>query len=284
METHKRKFIVVEPKDCRMWQFIGRDINTVAQATLEVMKRSILANGLLVPPRAEKLASGGYEILDGLIRLLAAQMLIEEGHQIDFVVEVVKMSEDAKFQYVHAVNEARSCLSPIERGRFFANAIEHQYGNASACAEAFGLNKSTISRALDVVSVAKILRDKINDPRTISANQASWFMGYVREVPPDADPNDSGSEGARSNEALDAAAGSPLGSAPVVFRYLRSVLEPTHFTGDIEIVAEDDNVIGSVQPKKDGAVRINLSKEAGATELPALITAIKVAMSKLRAG
>lgn len=283
MARAERKLVSADPSTCVVWAYSTRDLEKLNDAELQPLMDSIKANGQQVAARGRK-KDGVIEIIAGAKRLEAIRRLNASGYAVPLLVELVDMSDDAALRFAHAENEARSDLKPIERARFYERAIEHQYGNGKACADAFGVHKSTISRALDVLRVVEVLGGKIDDPRGISMAQASWLMGQLRERDKEADPTDRGSDADGSTEALAAIADVAPGSAADVFRALRDTLEPAHAGGDIDIVVDDDQIVGAVRARKSGAVRLDLAPKAGEVELPALIAAIKVAMAKLRVG
>ena len=279
----QRKLIVADPARCVVWDYSTRNEADLTEAGLRPLMDSIFASGLQIPLRGRRHEDGTLEIVSGARRLAAIRLLIDLGFDVQLLVELVDMNDDFALRFAHAENEQRADLKPLDRGLFYERAIAQVYKTGAACAEAFGVHKSTISRSLDVVRVATVLQDKIDDPRGISAAKASWLMSQLRDREADADPTDPGSDGERRAEAAAAIASASPGNAADVFRQLREAIEPAHLDGDVEIVIGDDQIVGALKRRPKGVVRMDLAVEAGQVELHDLIEAIRVAMAKDRA-
>ncbi|WP_327754444.1 ParB/RepB/Spo0J family partition protein [Sphingobium sp. SJ10-10] len=278
------KSLFVDAEKCVVWQHTARDADKLVEADIRPLAESIKASGQQVPVRVRRLEDDRLEIVAGVRRWKAVRLLNDEGYPVKLLVQIVQMDEDAAFRFAAAENGPRSDLTPIERARFYQAAIDHQYHTGKACADAFGLHKASISRVLDVLRVLKFVGKKIDDHRAISAAQASWLMSLIRNVNEEADPTDEGLEGDRHAEVIAAIDGCTAGSAAEVFGQLRQALAPSHKDGGIDIVVDDDIILGSVTRSRSGAVRIAIGPEAGAIELPMLIASIRVALTTLRAG
>ena len=131
---------------------------------LEMLKNSIIENGVLVPLRVKINAEKQFVLIDGERRLRATLQAIEEGHEIvsvPVIVERKTMSEVEQLILALNTNTGEQ-LNPIEE----ANAIKRlvNYGlDYKTIAKKLGKSESHIKRRLVLIDSSKEVKDALTD-------------------------------------------------------------------------------------------------------------------------
>lgn len=137
----------------------------------EQLKSNIAAMGgntvaIKVRPAAPG-ATAKYELVFGYRRLRACREL---GLQVRAMVEGV--DDRTLFIQMDSENRHRAALSAYEAGMWYARALEKKvFANAAALAEALGIDRSNVSRALAATRLPKDILAAFGDPRAI---QYGW--------------------------------------------------------------------------------------------------------------
>ncbi len=111
----------------------------------ERLRRSISAMGIATPIVVRPLPTGGYAIVDGLRRMLAARHLGLRS----IPVEVRPLSESGAARWRLTVNLHREALSDLEEAEAFARAGRDHPGPRSILAASLGLDARRLGRILE---------------------------------------------------------------------------------------------------------------------------------------
>ncbi len=137
---------------------------TISQSSIKSLAKSMAQKevGLLNPVLVRRIKDG-YELVAGVRRMLAAELLGWETIPAKLIRTSAKMAEVIKV----VENKEREAVAPLDEGLFFAEVIQESGWTQKELAEKFGYSEPYISnriRALEWHSLLKeaVINNKIN--------------------------------------------------------------------------------------------------------------------------
>lgn len=264
----------LDPAQIDVWEANTRDATTLADLRIAILVESIKVTGQQVPAicRPSPTDPSRLELVSGVLRLAAIRK-INEGrpkHAVPLLVEVRAMDDRQAFALVDAENRVRTDIAPIERARSYQFAITRIYGTEAALAEALTLNKSSVSRTLDVARLPAEVRALVTDVREISAAQASSFMTAWRED--ELRPT-------LLQLAAELQKGGPA-AASNVFEAFRAATAVSSGASEVCLAVETET-IGRLRRRASGALAIELKAGAAKYELKVILRVLSDALRGL---
>jgi len=259
----------VDPANCRVWAGNTREFDPARNARIAELEALIEVHGQLVAAVGRMAPDGAVEIIDGARRLTAILNLRKRGVDIELMVDLRELDEREAFLVSTGANEGREAFTATERARSYRFMLDSgAYESKAELADALGLDKSNVSRTMDVLELPSILTSKIIDAHMISARQASRFMSAWRE-----------SE-LRLRLEPSIMKLEP-GTAARIFKLLEQVVNPPAQLPD-RIKTEDGAECGYLKPRPDGTLIVTLLPSAGQVEIKSIIIAIGQALKAIR--
>ena len=185
---------LVDPAVCIMWERHNRDYEALSLEKCSDLIESMRAvRGQKMPAivrRVKNRPGIEYEVIAGARRHWSVSWLRANGFsEIKFLIEIRHLSDTEAFELSDLENRDRLDLTPYERAMDYASAVELYYGgNQTRMAERLGVNKSYISRYLDLARLPRELFDAFGSPHEISSEKMArdvsglWKAEELRET------------------------------------------------------------------------------------------------------
>ena len=187
--------------------------------------------------------------------------------------------DDDKAYHAVALEQDSSIVGSVySRASFFAAAVKN-FGSAKAAAETLKVSEAALSKSLDVMRAANVLKNKILIPKDITQRDAAWLMAIVGRSPKGSDVADP-----EKREAVLQAIKAMEGlSAKAAFKELKKAAGdgPARKLRATHALEHDGTSIGSLQRGKAGRLMIKL-ENVGDIEPQAIADLIRQAISDAR--
>lgn len=145
---------------------------------LDELAASIKAKGILQPLVVKELATGGYEIVFGHRRWLAADKA-----GLTTVPAIVRIVVDGKDSLILALteNKVRHDMSELDEGRGYVN-LQEEFGMTQAeIAAEIGVDQSQISRAIKLAKAPEPVQEWL-ETETISPSAAGTILAAASKA------------------------------------------------------------------------------------------------------
>lgn len=262
------------PLDAVRWSPLGLGVEKrVAPTLIEQRAAEHEAMGQVRPCRARLMPDGHVELLTGMLEWLAARHLATTGKLIGSVLIDLELLDDVsarKLVYADAAGDVK--LAPIDLARWAQDAIKSTWSTQRKLAKALGLDEANVTRLIYVADAVEILDGVITDEWAVSRAQASRLMVLWNDR-------------SRRPEIRTFIAGLAAASAAKTFKAIFERFErpPEKRPGEVDVVGDDDQILGRLRQTAGGKVLMELDTVSGAVELPALIGFVETAFAQLRA-
>ncbi|MAL27720.1 MAG: hypothetical protein CL820_17905 [Croceicoccus sp.] len=163
----------VDPDLVDVWDGNPRFQNDLNVDRLAELIESIKAQGQLIPGVARR-KDNRYELIYGSRRLFAAKYLKQNGYpEIKFRLEIRDVTDEAAFRLADEENRNREDVSPVERAKNYAAALERHYnGSQATLVNKLGLAKSTVSRLMKIATIPDAIINVIPSLPDLSFSKA----------------------------------------------------------------------------------------------------------------
>jgi ParB-like chromosome segregation protein Spo0J len=254
-----------------LWPGAIGNAERVSPNLIATRAAEIQAMGQLKPCRGRIAEDGHVQIVVGMLDWLAVRHIASQaGEPWTVLVDVEEMDDQRAFLIAYAEAATGVPIAPIDRARWAKEAIR-TFGSQRKLAGALGIDESNVTRLVQVWKAVAALSHVIIDEWSVSRNQAVRFVQLL--------------EGERRTEVKAFLKTLPVATAAKTFRAIfeRFDQKSAARAGGVQIVGMDGQSVGHARRTGAGDVVVQLTKQAGAIELPALTRYIEVALGQLRA-
>ncbi|MCG8911036.1 ParB/RepB/Spo0J family partition protein [Pseudomonas sp. DP-17] len=152
---------------------------TFNEQALEELANSIQAMGLAKPILVRPLPNGMYELVGGERRWRATKLL-----GLSKISAIVRPMTDTVAMVLALTDNEQEDLTDYERGRAYQNALESGDTSQRALARQLGINVSSVSRCVAMMSLPDSVKAILDDkPWLITLNYAPKFVAFGEQDP-----------------------------------------------------------------------------------------------------
>lgn len=184
---------LVDPATCVMWERHNRDYAALNETRCADLIESIKRHGKQEIPaivrRLKGVENAYYEVICGARRHWAVSWLRANGYpDIKYLIEIRHLSDEEAFTVADLENRGREDITPFERARDYAAAVDLYYGGVqSRMAERLGVDRSYVSRMLDFAKLPVAFHEAFGSPHRISEKMGRrlsplWKDGGISEA------------------------------------------------------------------------------------------------------
>ncbi len=253
----------IDPEEIVVWSGNPRDQDLLEKDDFLDLIESIQAHGQLEPGLARRIAgTKNLELVTGSRRLAAVRWLKANGYpDIKYLVQIRDVSNEEAFRRADEENRTRSDVSPIERARSYAYAIEDLYnGDLTTLATKLGISKGFASKHLKVAAIPEEIWRAV--PRI---KEVSLIAAYTLAQKLD-DPNMAKLIKANAKAiAADIEAGAQF-ATDAALKKLTEVSTPSSKPEKFEVLSKTKRPMLNVQSATKGGMTMKLHSNSGASE------------------
>lgn len=243
----------IDPDLCDPFQLNGRFQSTSSSSAISGLVTSIREDGQQVPVVVRASATAGrYEVIAGSRRAKAVRIINADagGPKRLLLAEVRSLDDHSAWKLAAVENAERKDISPYERALNWRQALVSLFNNNQAeLARALSVNRSVVSRMIDLANLPEEIVDLVSRPEALSVHTAEKLGPALRD--------------AKRREAIlgfaknIASAGKKLSASELVQRLLLSPSEVEKFR-PVAIRAGNFSRQAVWHMKPNGAVQITI--------------------------